>query len=102
MRLTALAAVALFVPALASAQPYTFVSTPAGDSLTMIDLADDTVATSFAVSGLPTGCAVGRAGRRVYAALSEANALAIINIGTGAVRTVPVGAGPAAVAVLES
>ena len=99
MRLTPLAAVMLFVPALAAAQPYTFVSTPAGDSLTMIDLADDTVAASFPVSGVPTGCAVGRAGRRVYAALSQANALAIINIRTGAVRMVPVGAGPAGVAV---
>jgi YVTN family beta-propeller protein len=99
MRVAPVAAVMFFVPALAGAQPYTFVSTPAGDSLTMIDLADDTAAGSFAVSGLPTGCAVGRGGQRVYAALTEANALAIINVRTGDLRTVPVGARPAAVAV---
>jgi YVTN family beta-propeller protein len=99
MRLAPVAAVVLFVPALAAAQPYTFVSTPAGDSLTMLDLADDSVAGSFPVGGLPTGGAVGRGGRRVYTALTEANALAILDIRTGDLRTVPVGARPAAVVV---
>ena len=71
MRLTALAAVVLFVPALASAEPFTFVTTPAGDSVAVIDLAANTVAASLPVGGLPTGCAVGRAGRRVYVALAR-------------------------------
>ena len=99
MRLTALAAVVFAVPALASAQPFTFVSTPASDSLVLIDLSSNTVVSPVPLSGLPTGLAVGRAGRRVFAALGEADALAIIRLGTGVVRTVPVGAGPTGVAV---
>jgi len=99
VRLTALAAVVLSAPALAAAQPYTFVSTPADGSLVMLDLSGDTVAAPFPVSGLPTGCAMSPSGRRVYAALSEANALAIVDVRSGAVRTVPVGTSPTAVAV---
>jgi YVTN family beta-propeller protein len=64
----------------------------------MIDLSDHTVVADLPVGGLPTGCAVGRAGRHVYAALSESDALAIVDVVTGDVRTVPVGAGPSGVA----
>jgi YVTN family beta-propeller protein len=97
--MTVLAAVVLSGPALASAQPFTVVSTPASDALVLLDLSSHTVVAPLPVNGLPTGCAMSRSGRRVYAALTQANALAIVNVGTGAVRTVAVGASPAAVAV---
>jgi YVTN family beta-propeller protein len=91
---------ALLVPGLASAQPYTFVSTPASDTLAVVDLSSHTVVDTVPLGGgLPSDCAVGPHGARLYAALSESNALAMIDMASGALTTVPVGAGPTGVAV---
>jgi YVTN family beta-propeller protein len=94
-----LAAILLGAPAFASARPFLLVSTPAGDAVVAIDVSDNTVAATLSLSGLPTGGAMSRSGRLLYTSLSESNALAIVDIVTGSVRAVPVGPGPAGVAV---
>lgn len=99
MRLTALAVVALLVPALVSAQPFTFVSTPATDSVAVVDLSSNSVVATIPLGGLPTGCALARDGSRLYTALSESNALAMIDIVSGVLKTIPVGARPSGVAI---
>jgi YVTN family beta-propeller protein len=96
---TAWAAILLGAPAWASAQPFLLVSTPADDSVVAIDLSNHTVAATVSLSGLPTGGAMSRSGRQLYASLSESNALAVCDIASGTVRTVPVGPGPFGVAV---
>ena len=101
MRVKGLALALLLVPALASAQPYTFVTTPATGSLAVIDVTSDTVVGTVPLSGLPTGCAVGPYGARLYVALSQSNTLALIDMGSGSVTSVPVGAGPSGVAASE-
>ena len=99
MRLEAVAAALLLVPGLASAQPYTFASTPATDSVAVIDLATHTVVGTVPVGGLPAGAAVGPFAGGIYVALSQSNALAVVNLASGSLTTIPVGAGPTAVAV---
>jgi YVTN family beta-propeller protein len=95
----AVAAAAFLVPALVSAQPFTFVSTPASDALAVIDLEGNTLAGTVPLSGLPTGCAVGPHGSRLYAALTQSDTLAMIDMESGALSLIPVGAGPSGVAV---
>lgn len=100
MRIRTLAVAALvFTPALAAAQPYAYVSTPAADGVTAFDLGTNTVAGTVPLSGLPSGCALGRSGSRLYAALTESNALAIVDVPQASIRTVPVGSRPSGVAV---
>jgi YVTN family beta-propeller protein len=103
MRVRALAVAWLLVPGLASAQPYTFVSTPASDALAVVDLSTHMVVDTIPFGGgLPSGCAVGPHGKRLYAVLSQSNALARIDMATGAVLMVPVGARPSGVAAEPS
>jgi len=92
-------AAVLLVPGLASAQPYAFVSTPAAGSVVAVDLGRDTVLGSIPLDGVPTGCALGRLGPRLFVSLSQTNTVAIVELGRGTIRTVPVGARPAGVAV---
>jgi YVTN family beta-propeller protein len=99
VRLRALAVGLLLLPALASAQPFTFVSTPASDALAVVDLSDHTLAGTVPLGGLPSGCAVGPHGARLYVARSQSNTLAVINMASGAVTSIPVGMGPSGVAV---
>jgi YVTN family beta-propeller protein len=91
----------VLIPALGSAEPFTFVTTPGGDSVAVIDLASHTVVAALPVGGLPTGCAVGSSGAGLYVALGQSNTLAMIwsdREGSRLVR-VPVGTGPTGVAV---
>jgi YVTN family beta-propeller protein len=93
----------LLVPGLASAQPFTFVSTPASDALAVVDLSTHMVVGTIPFGGgLPSGCAVGPHGKRLYAVLSQSNALARIDMATGAVQLVPVGARPSGVSAEPS
>jgi YVTN family beta-propeller protein len=99
LRERALAVALLLFPAAAAAQPYTFVSTPASDALAVVDLTSNTVVGTLPVAGLPAGCVVGPHGTRIYAARSQSNALAVIDMASGTLASIPVGSGPSAVAV---
>jgi YVTN family beta-propeller protein len=91
------AVVALLAPSLVVAAPFTIVSTPASDSLTVLDLSSNSVMATLPLSGLPTGSALN--GRVLYVALSGSNSLALVNLVTGGIDYVPVGVGPTGVAV---
>jgi YVTN family beta-propeller protein len=88
----------LSVPVTASAQPYAFVTSAAGDSVAILDLDGDTLIGSIPLKGLPSGAAVSEDGSHLYVALTVANSLALIDTATGAVTVVPVGTSPSGIA----
>jgi YVTN family beta-propeller protein len=100
-RSLAVTALTLLTPALAHAERYTFVSTPASESLAVIEESSQTVAGSVPLGGLPAGCAVDRFGRQLFVALADAGALAIVDLDAGTVRRVTTGAGATGVAVAD-
>jgi YVTN family beta-propeller protein len=95
-------AVALLCANAAAAQPYAFVSGAADDSISVVNLADDSLAGSFALPGLPSGAAISADRTRLYVAQAQLGSLAVIDLATGSTSSIPVGVGPAAVAALGS
>jgi YVTN family beta-propeller protein len=84
-------------PATASAQSFTIVTTPASGSLAVVDLTTNAVVATSSLGSLPGGLAA--RGSRVFVALTDANSLGMIDIGSGELQSLAVGAGPAGVAV---
>jgi len=100
-----LALVALVAP-VAPGQYYGYVTNSGGDmgshikgSVSVIDLATNTVVATVPVGEYPQGVAVNPAGTAVYVANSDSNEVTVIDTATHATTTIPVGDNPVGIAV---
>src|SRR5258708_2724045 len=83
----------------AHAAPFAYISNDDG-TVSVIDIATNTLATTIPVGGSPVGVAVNAAGSRVYVTNSDDNTVSVINTKTWTVtKTIDVGIGPEGVAV---
>ena len=97
--LGALALVALLAP-VALGQDYAYVTNSGNtgdglnDTVSVIDLATNTVVATVPVGGYPQGVAVNPAGTAVYTANSDTNDVTVIDTATYKTATIPAGASP--------
>lgn len=93
------------VSATSHAAPFAYISNQVSNSVSVIDMATNTVATTIPLGAGagPYGLAVNPAGTRVYVANKDANTVSVIDTGTNTVTaTVPVGTSPVRIAVHPS
>jgi YVTN family beta-propeller protein len=84
----------------ADAAPFAYISNFGGSTVSVIDIATNTVVATVPVGAAPAGVAVNPAGAFVYVANQNSNNVSVIDTGTNTVvATVPVGAAPTGVAV---
>jgi YVTN family beta-propeller protein len=88
----------VLAPAAAPAQPYAYVSGAGADSIGVVDLATLAVVGSFPVTGVPSGSAL-IPGGALFVSRTRLDSVARIDTVSGAVTSIPVGAGPAGVAL---
>ncbi len=82
------------------AQPYAYVPNYTGNSVTVLDTATNTIATSIPVGINPGGVAVNGSGSFAYIANRGSNTVSVIDTATNTVvSTVAVGSAPAGIAV---
>ncbi|HEY6391238.1 MAG TPA: beta-propeller fold lactonase family protein, partial [Bryobacteraceae bacterium] len=86
---------AMFALGVAIAQPYAYTSNISGNSISVVNTANNTVSATISVPASPTGLAVTPDGAYLYVACQGANSVAVINTATNAiVTTIPVGTTP--------
>src|ERR1051326_388372 len=84
----------------ASAQPYAYVTSGAGQSVTIINRATNRPSAFITVAGAPSGAAVTPDGAYLYVACASANNVAVISTATNAiVAHITVGLKPMVVAI---
>lgn len=82
------------------AQPFAYISNSGSNSVSVIDLASNTVKAIVPVGTLPFGVAANAAGTRVYVSNNGSNTVSVIDTATNTVTaTISVGDGPRGVAV---
>lgn len=100
LRVFALLVPHLLFAAVAGAQPYVFVTSPAAGEVGVLDAYRDQLVATFPVSGMPSGAAMGPNGRHLFVARGQAAAVAAIDTYTGQVATIAVGEAPSGLAIL--
>jgi len=84
----------------ADAAPFAYISNAGSNTVSVIDIATNTVVATVPVDAAPAGIAVSPAGAFVYVANQNSNNVSVIDTGTNTVvATVAVGAAPTGVAV---
>lgn len=84
----------------AKGQPYAYVADPAGNRVSILDTATNTVAGGIAVDGTPTGLASTPDGEYVYVSAKNKNSVVVISTTSRQiVQTIPVGSSPVEVAL---
>ncbi len=84
----------------ALAQPYAYVANISGNSLSVVNTGNNTVAATVSMPASPSGLAVTPDGTRVYVACQGANTVAVLSTATNSViATIPVGTTPVQLAV---
>jgi YVTN family beta-propeller protein len=86
----------------AEAAPFTYVTSLADDTVSVLDTATNTVSTIPLPHAGPWGVALAPDGKRAYVANSGSNTVSVIDTATNAVATVTVGNGPIWVATVVS
>ena len=85
---------------IASAQPYAYVSNLSGNSVSVVNTANNTIAATIGVAASPSGLAVTPDGGSVYVANRGANAVSVISTASNSViTTISVGASPIQLAI---
>ena len=93
-------ALLLFLPTLALAAPFAYITNHGASSVSVIDTATNTVITTIPVGLHPYGVAVNASGTQAYVTNEGAHSVAVINTATNTVTaTVQVGITPEGVAV---
>jgi YVTN family beta-propeller protein len=99
-RFTVLCFVAIAVPYTADAAPFAYITNSASNSVSVIDVATNTVIATIPVGSEPYGVAVSPDGARVYVTNFGSNDVSVISTATNTVTgTVMVGRKPRGVAV---
>jgi YVTN family beta-propeller protein len=91
-----------FIPALAVAAPFAYITNNVSDTVSVIDTTTNTViGTPIAVGDFPVGIAVNPAGTLVYVANGGSNTVSVIDTATNTVIGVPIAVGnfPTGIAV---
>jgi YVTN family beta-propeller protein len=86
----------------AEAAPFTYVTSLADDTVSVLDTATNAVSTIPLPHAGPWGVALAPDGKRAYVANSGSNTVSVIDTATNAVATVTVGNGPIWVATVVS
>jgi YVTN family beta-propeller protein len=85
------------------AQAYAYISNSSDNTVSVIDVSDNTIAATVDVGGGPWGIVIGADGNYVYVANSADGTVSVIDTATfGVTETVTVGAGPFGVTVSPS
>lgn len=85
------------------AQPYAYVPNYTGNSVTVINTANNSITTSIPVGTAPAGVAVNAAGSRAYVVNRTSRTVSVIDTGSNTVvATIPVGTSPLGIAISPS
>jgi YVTN family beta-propeller protein len=96
----AVIAAILALPLAAAAEPFAYVANLGGNTVSVIDAADGSVAATIPVGQGPDGIAATTDGAQVYVTNFDSETVSVIDAGSNAVTaTVAVGAGPVGIAI---